>query len=140
MKDVPAAVATSPGAREKLIEAVAETDDELLNKYLEEGTSARRSWPAPSVPASWRARSCRSSVLRHQDHRPRALDLIVESFPSPLDRGEVEGTDLRRSRPPGGPDPKAPVTALVFKTLSDPTSAALAVSASARNLTADSQL
>src|SRR5207244_5716 len=39
MKDVPAAVADQAReSREKLIEAVAETDDELLNKYLEEGT------------------------------------------------------------------------------------------------------
>ena len=49
------------------------------------------------------------------------LDLIVDSLPSPADRGEVAGTDLK-SKQAGtrSPDPKAPVAALVFKTLSDP--------------------
>src|SRR5205807_2551124 len=39
MKDVPAGVADiARESREKLIEAADETDDELLSKYLEEGT------------------------------------------------------------------------------------------------------
>jgi elongation factor G len=49
------------------------------------------------------------------------LDLIIESFPSPADRGDVEGTEVKSKaagrRPP---DPKAPMAALVFKTVSDP--------------------
>src|SRR5260370_27778091 len=70
------------------------------------------------------------------------LDLIVESFPSPLDRGEVEGTDLRTKQAARrGPDPKAPVTALVFKTLSDPHVGKLSLfRVCAGTLTADSQL
>src|SRR3990172_5618693 len=49
------------------------------------------------------------------------LDLLIESFPSPADRGEVEGIELK-SKAPGrrAPDPKAPMAALVFKTVSDP--------------------
>src|SRR5256886_688052 len=49
------------------------------------------------------------------------LDLVVDSVPAPADRGEVAGTDLKTKQPgTRPPDPKAPVTALVFKTLSDP--------------------
>src|SRR5262245_34395555 len=49
------------------------------------------------------------------------LDLIVHEFPSPADRGEVVGTDLKAKQAgTRAPDAKAPVTALVFKTLSDP--------------------
>src|SRR5438132_257677 len=49
------------------------------------------------------------------------LDLVVDSLPAPADRGEVAGTDLKTKQPgTRPPDPKAPVTALVFKTLSDP--------------------
>src|SRR5437667_253458 len=49
------------------------------------------------------------------------LDLIVHEFPSPADRGEVVGTDLKAKQAGArAPDAKAPVTALVFKTLSDP--------------------
>src|SRR3989337_709725 len=49
------------------------------------------------------------------------LDLIVESFPSPADRGEVEGIEVKSKA--GGrrpPDPKAPMAALGFKTVSGP--------------------
>jgi elongation factor G len=49
------------------------------------------------------------------------LDLIVDSLPSPADRQEIEGTDLKTKQPATRTaDAKAPVTALVFKTLSDP--------------------
>src|SRR6185295_2716948 len=47
--------------------------------------------------------------------------LAVEAFPSPGDRGEVSGTDTKtKQEATRAADAKAPVTALVFKTLSDP--------------------
>jgi elongation factor G len=109
--------------REKLIEAVAETDDELLAKYLEEGSigeaemleALRKGIAAGKVIpvlAGSALKNIGSSSL---------MDLMVESFPSPADRGEVEGTELKgRQAGRRPPDPKAPVSALVFKTLSDP--------------------
>ncbi|HYB69535.1 MAG TPA: elongation factor G, partial [Candidatus Bathyarchaeia archaeon] len=49
------------------------------------------------------------------------LDLIVKEFPSPADSGETEGVDPRTKAPvKRAPDPKAPLCALVFKTISDP--------------------
>ena len=48
------------------------------------------------------------------------LDLIVKEFPSPLEHGAVEGTEVRTKA--GGqraPDPKAPLSAIVFKTIID---------------------
>src|SRR5215475_8770397 len=49
------------------------------------------------------------------------LDLIVDSLPSPAARTEVAGTDLKTKQAANrAADAKAPVTALVFKTLSDP--------------------
>jgi elongation factor G len=109
--------------REKLVEAVAETDDDLLSKYLEEGSlgepemlKALRAGIAQGklVPAlcTAAAKNMGSTAL---------LDLIVDALPSPADRGEVAGTDLKTKQAgTRGPDPKAPVTALVFKTLADP--------------------
>ncbi len=109
--------------REKLVEAAAETDDELLSKYLEEGSlgepemlKALRAGIAKGklVPVVCAAGS--RSIAVHA-----LLDLIVEALPSPADRGEVAGTDLKTKQ--AGvrtADAKAPVTALVFKTLSDP--------------------
>jgi elongation factor G len=124
MKDVPAAEAEQAKEyHEKLVEAVAETDDELLNKYLEEGAIS----DAEMVPA------LRKGILEGKIvpvlcaaatknlGSQALLDLIVESFPSPLDRGQVAGTDVKAkqeaTRPP---DPRQPAVALVFKTLSDP--------------------
>jgi len=145
MKDVPAAVADQAReSREKLIEAVAETDDELLNKYLEEGTLGEaeltRALRAGIMAGTLVPVLCASATK--SIGAQGLLDLIVESFPSPLDRGEVEGTDLRTKQTARrGPDPKAPMTALVFKTLSDPHVGKLSLfRVCAGTLTADSQL
>jgi elongation factor G len=109
--------------RDKLVEAVAESDDELLSRYLEEGAiedaemirALRAGIAAGKIVPVLCASATRSIG-------PQALlDLIVDSFPSPADRGEVEGTDLKTKEPGRrAPDPKAPRAALVFKTLSDP--------------------
>src|SRR2546429_665665 len=109
--------------RERLVEAAAETDDELLNKYLEEGSlgepemlRALRAGIAggklvPVLCAS-AARNLGSAAL---------LDLVVVSLPSTADRGEgVRADCMSQTTGPRSPDPKAPVTALGFKTLSDP--------------------
>ncbi len=109
--------------REKLVEAAAETDDDLLNKYLEEGSLAEdemlralRTGIAQGkiVPVLCAAAGKGIGIQA-------VLDLIVHEFPSPADRGEVSGTDLKgKQAGTRAADPKAPVAALVFKTLSDP--------------------
>ena len=109
--------------REKLVEAAAETDDDLLAKYLEDGSLAE-----PEMLKALRAGIaqgkivpvlCAAATRGIGSHA--LLDLIVHEFPSPIDRGEVSGTDLKTKQAGvRAPDPKAPVTALVFKTLSDP--------------------
>ncbi|MFQ5897491.1 MAG: elongation factor G [Candidatus Methylomirabilia bacterium] len=109
--------------REKLVESVAETDDELLAKYLEEGSLGE-----PEVLKALRQAIaegklvpvvCAAATKNIGTHL--LLDLIVESFPSPIDRGEVEGIELKGKQPARRPpDPKTGVAALVFKTLSDP--------------------
>ncbi len=109
--------------REKLVEAAAETDDELLNKYLEEGSLGEpemlKALRAGIVEGKLVPVLCASASKNMGSLA--LLDLIVDSLPSPADRGEIGGTDLKSkqagTRPP---DPKAPVAALVFKTLSDP--------------------
>jgi elongation factor G len=109
--------------REKLVEAAAETDDDLLARYLEEGSlgeaemlKALRKGIAEGKVIPVLCAAATKNVGSHP-----LLDTLVESFPSPLDRGEVEGT-LVKTKEPGRrvPDPKAPVTALVFKTVGDP--------------------
>jgi len=109
--------------REKLVEAAAETDDDLLAKYLEEGTlgeaemlKALKAGIAQGklVPVMCAAATKSIGVIA-------LLDLIVDSLPSPAARTEVAGTDLKTKQAANrAADAKAPVTALVFKTLSDP--------------------
>jgi elongation factor G len=122
--DVPADVADRVKEwREKLVEAAAETDDDLLAKYLEEGSLAE-----PEMIKALRAGISQGKIVpvlcavaTKGIGSQAMLDLIIHEFPSPADRGEVVGTDLKaRQAGTRAPDPRAPVTALVFKTLSDP--------------------
>jgi elongation factor G len=122
--DIPAELAARAAEyREKLVEAAAETDDELLSRYLEQGglddAEMLRALRLGIGQGKIVPVLC-ASATRLIGMGP-LLDLVVHEFPSPADRGEVEGTDLRTKQPgTRAPDAKAPVTALVFKTLSDP--------------------
>src|SRR5438034_7356043 len=109
--------------REKLVEAAAETDDELLNRYLEEGSLGEpemlRALSAGIAEGKLVPVLCASASRNLGAHA--LLDLVVDSLPSPADRAEVAGTDLKTKQAgTRAADPKAPVAALVFKTLSDP--------------------
>ncbi len=109
--------------REKLVEAAAETDDDLLAKYLEEGSlgeaemlTALRAGITQGKLMPVLCAATSKSIGVHA-----LLDLIVAELPSPADRAEVPGTDLKTKQAAiRAADPKSPVTALVFKTLSDP--------------------
>ncbi|MBI4638071.1 MAG: GTP-binding protein, partial [Candidatus Rokubacteria bacterium] len=109
--------------RETLVEAAAETDDELLSKYLEEGSLGEA-----EVLEALRKGILETKIIpvlcaaaTKGIGSVGLLELIVNEFPSPADRGDAEGTDLKGKQPGRrAPDAKAPVTALVFKTLSDP--------------------
>ena len=109
--------------RSTLIEAVAEADDKLLEKYLESGelTEAElieglvrgiQEQKVFPVLCGAPARNIAVSTL---------LDLIVEAFPSPLDRPTVEGTDAKgNGTVTREVKDNAPLSALVFKTVADP--------------------
>ncbi len=108
--------------REKLVEAVAEADDVLLERYLEEGDLPEEE-VLRGVKAGF-AEARIAPVLLAAASRPigvdRLLTFIAERFPSPLDRPPVKvvtrsGEDRERRC-----DPSEPLTALVFKTVSDP--------------------
>jgi elongation factor G len=116
-------VATAREYREKLVEAVAETDDDLLARYLEEGSLAD-----DEVLKALRAAIAAGKlvpVLCGSAAKTLGvgslLNLVIDSFPSPAERGPIEGTDPRTkelvTRAPG---PKEPFSALVFKTITDP--------------------
>ncbi len=109
--------------REKLVEAAAETDDDLLAKYLEEGSLGEpemlKALRAGITAGKLMPVVCSAASKSIGVHT--LLDLVVDELPSPAERPEVAGTDLKtKQAATRTADAKAPVTALVFKTLSDP--------------------
>ncbi len=109
-------------AREKLIEAVAESDDALIEEYLEEGTLPEEHIVSGAKLGFANARL--APVIVGSAEKAigidRLLDFIVEEFPSPLDRGPVGVVGKADGETERTSDPKGPLTAFVFKTLSDP--------------------
>ncbi|MDE2180095.1 MAG: GTP-binding protein, partial [candidate division NC10 bacterium] len=109
--------------RASLVEAVADSDDRLLEKYLEAGTLSYDELKAGLQRAVMRGKLvpilC-GSAIKNIGVYP-LLDLLTELFPSPTDREAIAGVDPRsgeRLVREGRED--APFSALVFKTLVDP--------------------
>ncbi|MBS4055616.1 MAG: elongation factor G [Thermaerobacter sp.] len=109
--------------RAVLLEAVAETDDELLEKFLEgvELTleEVMRGAKAGILAGKLSPILCGSS-LRNIGMKS-ALDAIIRYFPSPKDFAPAEGVVPRSgSEEKRAPLASAPFSALVFKTMADP--------------------
>jgi elongation factor G len=107
--------------RERLAESVAEADDALLEKYLEEGELSTEEI-VRGVKAGL-ADSKFAPVLVGAGSKPmgadRLLSFVADAFPSPLDRPPATAEGKQGARDVA-PDPNGPLTALVFKTVSDP--------------------
>jgi len=109
--------------RARLIEKIAETDEELTIKYLEGEqisvddlkTALRRAVIANKATPVF----C-GSALRNKGVQP-LLDSIVEFLPSPVDVPPVTGFHPSSEEvEEREPDDNAPLSALVFKIVSDP--------------------
>jgi elongation factor G len=109
--------------RKKLLESVAETNDELMLKYLEDKPIAGADLVAGLRKATITTRLvpvlC-GAALRNRGVQPM-LDAVVDYLPSPLDRGAVQGLNPKT----GLPDQRQaadnqPFSALAFKIMSDP--------------------
>ena len=121
-QEIPAAYAeAAKKAHEELVELVAEGKDDLLAEFFETGTlpeehivsgldeEMRKDLVFPVL--------CMSGL--HDVGSDRLLDLIVEAFPSPVDRPPanvtLNGKETERVCADSGP-----VAAFVFKTTADP--------------------
>ena len=110
-------------ARATLVERIAETDDGLIEKFLEGETISN----ASLIQALRRAVIANKLIpilvgtsLRNKGVQP-LLDAIVRYLPNPLDVPAVEGTDPKTGQPTTRPaDPNAPFSALAFKIVTDP--------------------
>ncbi|MGH2828559.1 MAG: elongation factor G [Actinomycetota bacterium] len=104
--------------RTDLLDSVAETSDELLERYLEGGEITRDEIVAAIHTGVDDATMFPVMVgsATHLIGVDRLCDVIVKAGPSPLERPPVESVDgeVREPKPDG------PMSALIFKTLSDP--------------------
>jgi elongation factor G len=126
VEEIPVDLAeAAKAAQERLVEMVAEADDELMEKFFAEGT----------LPAEDLARGLRaavhakrlypvllSSALRNIGS-DAILNFIVDLFPSPADRSSVSGWSEPEHK--GNPierkiSANEPLALFVFKTLADP--------------------
>jgi len=121
--EVPAAQAETVKAwREKLVEMVAESNEELMEEFFEKGSLSEEQLAKglrgavgagriyPVLPAS----SLQNVGVQ------AILDTIVDLMPSPADRGEAKGTDPAQAEVTRKPAADAPLSAFVWKTLVDP--------------------
>jgi elongation factor G len=122
--DLPAEVKEGASAwREKLVEMVAESNEDLMEAFFDKGT----------LPQEDLARGLRLGVLagkvfpalptssaRNVGVHP-LLDAIMDLLPSPADRGPAKGIDpAKKTEATRGPAASEPLSAFVFKTIADP--------------------
>ena len=125
---VPAEVeAEAAEAREAMLEAIVETDDDLMERYLEgeelPPDELRAALRRATIGGQIQPVLC-GSALRNKGIQP-LLDAIVGYLPSPLDIPPVRGETKKgiQERPA---DPNAPLAALIFKIATDPYAGRLA--------------
>jgi len=122
--EIPADLAEEAATwRDKLVEAVADLDDDIAHRFLEgqevDADALRRALRAGTLASQIIPVLC-GSALKNKGVQPM-LDAVLEYLPSPLDVPAVIGTNPR-----GGEqvtrhaDPAEPFAALAFKIAADP--------------------
>ena len=115
---------TCEAMREYLVEAAAEANDELMEKYLEEGELSEE-----EVKQGIRARTLANEIIpvlggsAFKNKGVQAmLDAVVEYMPSPIEVKAIEGTldDKEETAATREADDTAPFSALAFKIATDP--------------------
>ena len=110
--------------REQLLETIATSDDEFMEKYLggEEVTEAeiKRAIRKGTLAFDFVPILC-GSAFKNKGVQPM-LDAVVDFLPSPLDIPPAEGVKPGEAEEPvtRGADESAPFAALAFKIVSDP--------------------
>jgi len=110
--------------REKLLEAVAEFDDKLMEKYFEDPnsisedeilTALRKATIAMKIVPMLCGSSFKNKGVQTM------LDYVMALIPSPLDKESIKGTDPDTGEEVSRkPDVKEPFAALAFKIATDP--------------------
>jgi elongation factor G len=122
-RDIPAGMrAQCEEWREKLVEAAAEANDDLMHKYLETGELS-----IEEIKAGLRERSIRTEICvmlcgsAFKNKGVQAmLDAVIEFMPSPVEVPAVKGLDERGGEATRDASDDAKFSALAFKILNDP--------------------
>ena len=115
-------VAESSAARMQLLEKLADFDEKLMDKYLNDQDITSDEIHAALRKATLALKLvpvfC-GSAFKNKGIQP-LLDAVVRYLPSPLDIPPVEGEDKNGQKVQRRADSKEPLAALVFKLQSDP--------------------
>ncbi|MBY0435494.1 MAG: elongation factor G, partial [Cyclobacteriaceae bacterium] len=117
-------VAEAAEYREKLLEAVAEYDETLIEKFFNDPNSISEeeiftALRKATIDMKIVPMVCGSSFKNKGVQT--LLDYVMELLPSPLDKDEIVGTDPDTEEPVSiMPDEKEPFVALAFKIATDP--------------------
>jgi len=122
-EDIPAdLVETCKEWREKMVEAAAESSEELMNQYLETGELSEA-----EIKQGLRARTIASEIqpmlcgtaFKNKGVQ-RMLDAVIEFMPSPVDIPPVMGHDEDEKEVVRKADDNEKFSALAFKLMTDP--------------------
>ena len=109
--------------RESLMEQVAETDDDLIEKFLEEGELKNEDIVAGLINGVRRGELCPVCVTGASGNKGTELllNMINDLLPAPCDIAARIGTDPKsKDIIEREPTDEAPFSAQVFKTMADP--------------------
>ena len=121
--EIPASLAADiDSAREKLIEAVVETDDAIMTRYLDGGEITTE-----EIYKCLKASTLQGSIIPvlagsglTNNGAVMLLDAILDYLPSPVTAGPFKATDAAGKEEEVKPAAESPLAALVFKTTTDP--------------------
>ncbi|WP_377155821.1 elongation factor G [Roseateles sp. UC29_93] len=108
--------------REKMVEAAAEADEELMNKYLETGeldeAEIKRAIRQRTIAGEIQPMLC-GTAFKNKGVQ-RMLDAVIDFMPSPVDIPPVHGMDDDDQDTTRAADDSAKFSALAFKLMTDP--------------------
>jgi len=122
-RDIPAELqAQAQEWREKMVESAAEANEELMNKYLEEGDLSEA-----EIMAGLRARTLATEIqpmlcgtaFKNKGVQ-RMLDAVIDFLPSPVEIPPVAGIDEDEQPINRKADDAEKLSALAFKLMTDP--------------------
>ena len=121
--DIPAELqADAEKWRENMIEAAAEANEDLMNKYLENGELSEeeivQGLRMRTIACEIQPMLC-GTAFKNKGVQ-RMLDAVIQFLPSPVDIPPVKGVDLDDKEVTREADDNAPFSALAFKIMTDP--------------------